>query len=373
MSISNLTKATLFLCISAGTWLGSIPAAELVFRLLGDKPSPDMRGLFAPFANGGYRLGASVDTYAFYARGLVTVHTDSLGLRCDRARGFAAKPGEAVDALLLGDSQGFGNGVDFEESIAGTLARILAEEGYRVCNASVGGHSIADQFELARWLVEEQRLKVANFVVLLTPVMIFTGNKLDHAIVGHDGRLYADSVGLGTLLNLWAKTHLVIYSRVRDAVRGCGIGIDPAKGSTSVFEFYQVRKQQDAVLPDLLAGVKRLQVFASANGAAIHLVYVPLIVEADFDLVQQAAAKTGIELDPDTPLRIASSVAERLHVPLYDLKPVLKKVRAEGHRLNVEGDFHYSPVLSCASGSSLAVRLKQALGKTQVAKIRLRR
>jgi hypothetical protein len=373
MSTSKLATVILYLCVLAGSWLVSIPVAELVFRLLGDAPSPDMRGLFVPFAEGNYKLGASVDAHAFYASGRKTVHTDGLGLRCDSARRFAANPGDTIDVFLLGDSQGFGNGVNFEETIGGTLAEIEAQKGYRVSNASVGGHSLPSQYELTRWLVDQRGLRAARFVLLITPAMIFTGNRQDHVTVGEDGRLYGDSVSMGARLKLWAKTHLVIYSRVRDAVRNSGIGVDPTKKSASVFEFYQVGKQTDAIRSDLLVGLKKLQTFAADHGADMYLVYVPLTVEAEFDPVQQAAAKSGMDLDPDIPLRIISSVAEQLHVPLYNLKPVLKKIRAEGHQLNVTGDFHYSPILSRACGSSLAAELKLPLKETQLTKIGKRR
>jgi hypothetical protein len=373
MSTSKYATAGLFFCVLAGCWLASIPIAEVVFRLLGDTPSPDMQGLFVPFAKGSYKLGALVDTQAFYASGPKTIHTDGLGLRCDGERRFAAKPGDAVDVLVLGDSQGFGNGVNFEESIGGTLAEIEAKGGYRVSNASVGGHNLPSQYELARWLVDQRGLKVAKFVVFITPAMINSGNRQEQVTVGDDGRLYGGGVGSATLITLWIKTHLVIYSRVRDAVRNSGIGVNPAKASSTVFEFYQVGKPTDAIRSDLLAGVKKLQGFASEHGANIYLVYVPLTVEADFGPLKQAAAKSGMDLDPNVPLRITSWVAERLHVPLYNLKPVLEKIRAEGRQLNVTGDFHYSPILSKACGSSLAAELKLPLKETQLARIDTRR
>jgi len=88
-------------------------------------------------------------------------------------------------------------------------------------------------------------------------------------------------------------------------------------------------------------------------------------VEANFGPVQQAAAKNGIKLDPDIPLHICSSVAERLHIPLHNLKPVLERIQAEGHQLNVIGDFHYSAALSQACGSSLAAELNISLNESQ--------
>src|SRR4029077_13195230 len=101
MSTSRIAIGALFSAILAGTWLASIPVAEVVFRVLGDAPSPDLKGLYISFADGNYKQRPFVDTYAFYASGRLTVHTDGLGLRCDEARHFAAKTGDAIDVLLI--------------------------------------------------------------------------------------------------------------------------------------------------------------------------------------------------------------------------------------------------------------------------------
>lgn len=357
MSISKLA-AVARVAVVVATWVAVVPVAEGTFRLLGDEPSADLRGLYAPFADGNYKNAASVDTGASLAAGRLEVHTDGLGLRCDRARRFAVGPGDAIDVLVIGDSQGFGNGVNFEDTIAGSLAQLGADRGVRVANASVGGHSLASQYQLARWLVEEQRVKIGKFIVLATPGMIYGNDDVNHATVGEDGRLYGDAVGPGTMLNLWAKTHLVTYSRVRDAVRNLGIGTDPAKGSPVVFDFYDVSDRSASVEEKMLKGVRRFREFAVAHGAAFELVYVPLTIEADFEAVKAAAQKVGRELDADIPLGIAVAIGQRLSIPVHNLRPVLERTFRAGEPLNVKGDFHYSSTLSRSCGQSLGAALE---------------
>ena len=349
--VAGFTHFVIFLSIM----VASFPVAELVFRLLGDEPSFDLRGLYVSFTNGTYKLAPEVQTSARFASGPLAVYTDAFGLRCDKAKRFAAHRGQPISILLIGDSQGFGNGVNFEDTVAGRIAALAAEGGYRVCNASVGGHSLASQLQLARWLVEDQRLEVENFVLLLTPAMIHSPDKLNQAIVGDDGRLYA-SLGLKTRLHGWVKSNLVIYSRLRDAVRNLGIGADPTKGSSTVFSFYDVGRQQET-MQELLDTVAEFKKFAAAHGAGIHIVYVPLTVEATFESVRQAATKQSASLDPDVSYSIAASVADRLGIPLHDLRPVLRKAHSDGQVLIVKGDFHYSPGLSRACGARLWAEL----------------
>src|ERR1043166_4953566 len=142
MSISSVTRAVLVLIL---IWLASVPAAEIFFRVVGDRPSDDLSGLYSPFVDGSYKLGPRVETHAFWSAGKFSVYTDELGLRCDRDLRLATHPGDRPDAIILGDSQGFGNGVNFEESVAGVVANLAASEGLRLANASVGGHGTRNQ------------------------------------------------------------------------------------------------------------------------------------------------------------------------------------------------------------------------------------
>ncbi|MEK7390974.1 MAG: exodeoxyribonuclease V subunit alpha, partial [Fibrobacterota bacterium] len=78
--------------------------------------------------------------------------TDPLGLRCGMDGRPAIAAGYQIDTLVLGDSQAFGLGVDYEQSIVGVAAVLAAEEGRVVGNAAVGGHYLRNQVELARRL-----------------------------------------------------------------------------------------------------------------------------------------------------------------------------------------------------------------------------
>ena len=72
--------------------------------MVGDRPSNDLRGLYVPFSAGAYKLGARVNTDAFWASGRIAVHTDDLGLRSDADRHYGTKPGGTEDILVVGES-----------------------------------------------------------------------------------------------------------------------------------------------------------------------------------------------------------------------------------------------------------------------------
>ena len=145
----------------------------------------------------GFKLRPFVDTGATWSTGAFSVHTDALGLRCDLARRMGTKQYDKVDWLFLGDSQGFGNGVSYEDTIVGTVAAHAAESGQVVRNACIGGQKPLNQLELATLLRERDGLRVLNYVYLFTPVAVASCGSFTTATVGPDGRLYGQATTRG--------------------------------------------------------------------------------------------------------------------------------------------------------------------------------
>jgi hypothetical protein len=342
----------------------SIPAAEGVFRGLGDRPSQDLQGLFKPFDEGSYRLAPATDAEATWAAGRFSVHTDNLGLRCDQRRQLAARAGENVDVLFLGDSQGFGHGVNFDDSLAGSVAMLAQREGYHVANASVGGHAAANQLALARWLAEERGLVASNYVLLMGPLMMHNVHSFTRATVGEDGRLYDHAQDTRMTIRQWTKTNLVIYGRLRDATRNVGIGSRPEGDPSAVLRLYGAGAAEAEVRRQVVGFLTEVQQFASRYGSTVQVVYVPLTVEVDAEAMRRRGEATGVTVDVDLPRRIGRSAASQLGIAFHDLRPVLDRLHSQGDPLRLKGDFHYNPAASRACGLSIWQHLKAYLHKS---------
>ena len=334
-------------------WLASVPAAEIFFRVVGDRPSDDLSGLYSPFVDGSYKLGPRVETHAFWSAGKFSVYTDELGLRCDRDLRLATHPGDRPDAIILGDSQGFGNGVNFEESVAGVVANLAASEGLRLANASVGGHGTRNQLALARWLRDEQNVSASTYILFATPQMVTYPESFNRSFVGSDGRLYEGAMGTAARLRLWSKTHTVVYNRWRDAFRNFGIGTRPKEDASQVLQVYGGGPAEEITRAKLTSFLNELRDFTQRGRARLIIAYFPLTVEADLGAVRRAAEKLHLQVDSDRPSRILSQSAKELGIPCHDLRPVLAKLHAKGEPLRLKGDFHYDRVLSKACGEEL--------------------
>lgn len=349
--------------VLAAGWLLAAGAAECAFRLMGDQPTLDLQRLYAPFAGTNYKLAPSVDTAAKWSSGELTVHTDELGLRCDEQRRFAVRAGERVDVVLLGDSQGFGNGVTFEDSLAGSTAICAARDGFRVANASVGGHSAASQLQLAEWLRTQHGVNASHYVLLVTPSLAQSGDHLTRAVVGRDGRLYGESPNRLATARVWTKTHLVTYARIRDAARNGGFSAEPARDTPFVFQFYSTGESEDRVKQSFSRFLARMKEFAAAGEAQVQVVYVPLTLEMDFEPIRAAAAAKGIAIDRDAPMRACMAAAREHGLTVISLRPVLERLHATAVPLHLRGDFHYGQQLSREGGSLIWQALKPTLAR----------
>jgi hypothetical protein len=361
MSTSRIWIVIGYLIVVTVVWTLSVGTAELTFRILGDHPSADMKGLYASFGDGSYKLASRVDTSANWASGRFSVHTDGLGLRCDLARNLATKADDELDVLFVGDSQGFGNGVNYEDTIAGTVATAAAQIDWRIANTSVGGHFAQNQLELARWLRDQQRVKVANYVLLLTPGMATNCDSYNRAVVGEDGRLYDKPKNSLDLATIFLKRNSVSYSRLRDALRNGGIGDVPTAEAPWIFRIFGAGIDEKNARESLRGFLMQFQQFATLQGAKLVVVYVPLTVEIEFDAVAQAAATRGVALDRDFPLRICSSVTAELNLPLLSLRQELEKLHERNRALHLKGDYHYDTGLSKDCGLRLWADLKPIL------------
>jgi hypothetical protein len=352
MSIFSWSVAKTNILVILLLWIASVPVAERVFYLLGDRPSADLAGLYVPFGNQSYKLGELVNTGANWASGRFTIYTDVLGLRCDKARQSGLEANETIDYLFVGDSQGFGNGVNFEDTIPGSFAA-SAGPGLNVANASVGGHGTLNQLELLEWLQEKKGVSVKNYILLLTPLMALNPESYNRAEVGADGRLYDGKKSARQMAMIWLKSHSLVYSRFRDAVRSLGIGGVPTRDDPIILRIFRSGEPEDELVAKLARFLKRFQEYVQSQGANVYLAYVPLTVEVEFQGVQQAASQKGVAVDSSRPLRIAKSAAHSAGMTLLDLRPVLGAMQAKGQMLNLLGDFHYAAPVSKACGSEL--------------------
>jgi hypothetical protein len=343
----------------AAVWLLSLPAAEIAFRLAGDRVVNDGFGLFMPFGDRSYKMAPNAVSDFNLIQGRSVVYTNSLGLRCG-AQGRTWIPGP-TDLLIIGDSQSFGWGLNFESTMIGQLAAIAGRDGLSVQNAAIGGQYLSNEFELLQWLYA-QGVRPKRIAVLLTPYLIATAGSYNRAAVGSDGRLY-DSVAQARRiggLTTWLKMHVVVYPRLRAAALAA---LPTSKAKEDPFALKIFRRDKTVeFLSKTLADVDRIRAWAAERGIGVTLGYAPLAAEYEFAPIAQAARDRKIAIDKDVPASVAAEVATRLNAKFVDLRPAIAGESAAGHKLTLTGDPHYNEKTSAIVAKALYAGLFEGVG-----------
>lgn len=343
-------KRYFVLAVLAGLVL-SIPCIEIALRLLGQHTTSNLIGLYQPFGrSGGYKLSPNFRGDTDQLVGRFSVFTNGLGLRGGKDDvGRSASAGDE-DILVLGDSQAYGDGLDYENSLAGQLASLARQRGMVVGNAGVGGHYLENQFELTQWLYD-QGVRPKHIIVLLDPYLIATAGIYNTAFVGSDGVLYEKESASRHHLTYWLKRHTVIYARVRNAIAKLHPA-DKTDLTPAAVKFYSTAEEAK-YREQTLRFLARLSAWCAERHISTMLVYAPGVVEFKFDPLVQTGRSAGVEVDRDLPYRIANSAAASLSIAFQDLRPAMECESLDGQPLALSDQWHYSAPASATAARSI--------------------
>ena len=158
-------------CLLAASGLATLLLADAGVRWLLPQRLDFSRPLYQPDERLVFRLRSGLDDVNAQFEFVVRERTNSLGLR-DRELGTG--PAGGLRILALGDSYGFGHGVELEESYAKRLQeelRVSLDRPVEVVNAGVPAWSLLQELRF----LEEHGLELAPDAVL---VGLYVGNDL---------------------------------------------------------------------------------------------------------------------------------------------------------------------------------------------------
>jgi hypothetical protein len=311
----------------------SVPVAEVAYRLAGTQVAATMTGIYRSYGDGGYRLRSDADVLQNWASGAFWVHTDARGFRVGRE----GPTGTTPDVLVLGDSQAFGQGLEFEETVVGRFAHRAFANGLQVVNAAVGGHSVKDQIELVRTVFAEG-LRPRLVLLCLTPRMLAYPDALSRFLV-EDGDLWDGPPRLVGRVRRFLSTHSAVYVVLRNALRRG----EESRRAADLLPLYDTGPLQGPRLESLHASMATLAAVCREVGARIVLCYLPLAFDANIDEVAKAM---NAQASSSAPLQTVRSLGIAAGLPVIDATPALEAVRQRRERVTLVGDSHYGPATS---------------------------
>lgn len=158
--------------------IATIFAADLIFAQIAKRIIPEWRDATA---NASYHishpvyhhgLAPNVESVAVFGRISARYVTNSLGFRDKAPR--QAEPGRAAKRIFVFDGS-FTEGANFEldDTVVGTIAAAVANDGYEVLNASLASYAPSIYYTKFRHLLETQGVQVSETEVFLDLFDIF--------------------------------------------------------------------------------------------------------------------------------------------------------------------------------------------------------
>jgi len=315
----------------------SAPVAEGAFRLLGIEPADQTVAVFRPFGDGSYRPSPRAKSLEDWASGKFWIYTDDFGLRCGADGRPAAEPGKPVDLLILGDSQAFGLGLDFERTVVGVMTSEAAKDGRTIANAAVGGHFLRNQVELAQRLHEEG-LRFRRVAMLMSSGRVQDPDGYSSARVASDGRLFGQVADASTRAKWWAKTHFATYGVLRNAYRN-QFGSMEHGPDTSAAAYR--RSNAARFLDGWRAELSSVRDWAKGLGVQMDMVYLPDTFDFDVDALARKLGDAWADVDSDVPFQVLKKACDDVGIGLVDARPPLRVRKDAGLPLHLRTDYHY--------------------------------
>lgn len=332
MSISRHGLAT------AGIWVAvaflSVGVAEGAYRLLDVRPPGLLDGVYEPFGDRSFRLRPGVGVLNDWVSGKFWVYSDELGFRSgipDAERGPADT--SQRDVLWLGDSQGFGHGVDYESSVAGVLDQRLRGDERRLRNLAIGGHFLNNQVEVLEWLLAEHVSEPEAIFVATTPRMLGMGASYKRVYI-ENGRMWEGRPSRVTRARAWLAGNSAVYLVLRNALASEG----PAEAG-SALDLY-ARDTFQLRLTELEPAADRVRAAGARSGAALVVVYLPLAFDLDVDAYVRESGESAERYSSSVPRRLARAFADEIGATFVDARPALEAL--EDGQVSLRGDAHYN-------------------------------
>jgi hypothetical protein len=297
-----------------------------------------------------------------------TYFTDGHGLRVPRMGDEVPRqPGEGrYRILLLGPSFAFGWAVNYEDSFAAELERLLTERDFargravEVVNAGVNSIGIA---QALRWLEAEGLQYRPDLILQFVYGSMAVNTNVDaDAVVDDEGYLVPRRSSVAQRLrDQLKKSALVFYGWVvyTQTLTARTKGNARVLGAGRPLEMQAGFDPTSETVAASLALFERLRDVAQRAGAELQLVYLPL----SYAVHREDEARwrhLGVQ-DVDAQKAFDAAYCEHLStqgIRCLDLTPDLVAAAAGGERLYFPIDIHWTPLGNRVAARAVADRLR---------------
>jgi hypothetical protein len=349
-----------------GTLLLCLATLEVGLRVTGRYRIGSLGGFFEQ-GGASYRLKANATKRIEWSRVSFTVYTDDLGFRYRRSgpRPLGAKPYYAV----LGSSETFGNGLDYDQTFIGVLSEKLESDGIDVVNMGVGGHHLLEQISVFDAYASSATSQAAKVIVVLNPLLIGNYDDIQEDTVVKMGELLPKDNWELPLAKAILSDQSAGYRFFRDKFRNAQAKYFPSKDYDLSFYLERYSKRHPIrtteKTKDFLGHMRDFEQRVRGLGATPVCVYAPTVGGFLLNELKAAGKLDGSLFDTEFFVDLAQRHCAAEGMQFVNLEPMLQKKYDRGEKLNFDGDAHFNGPTSLAIGEYLYEALKPHQGTEQ--------
>ena len=328
---------------------------EVGLRILHRYPMDNHEGYFA---QGGisYVLKKNVTKDVVWPTMSFTVHTSDLGFRAPQSG--SQHIGERPYYAVLGASDAFGNGLDYDETFVGILAdKLKRSNNIDVVNLSIAGQHLMEQSALFKQFASSEKQAPKAVVIIFNPLFIGGYNDNNPNVVVRRGDLYEDENWRFALFKNMLGNTSSIYCFIRDGVRN--VQYKYLAHEDFALSFYikrfssKHRIHNPEVSQDFLVKLKDLtQYIRSLNAVPIGVYCEPAGGFLLNDLLQKGKLEAGA-IDTKFFVDLVQNFCAEEGIQFVNTASVVQERYDKGEKLNFDGDGHYNGPTSQLVGNYL--------------------
>jgi hypothetical protein len=334
------------LLLVVATLLACLFALEVGLRVTGRYRLDRLDRLDGVFAQNGlsYGLRQNISRRVFWPNLTFVVNTDQYGTRA-RTAGPRDLRGKRYYAVI-GASEVFGNGLDYEKTFVGVFAGKMAAKHIETVNLGVGGHHLLEQDYRLREFIASVHTRPEVVVITLNPLLIGGYDEVGSNVVVRHGELFdRENWRLPFARTMMARASAV-YCFFRDSIRN--VQFRYFERPDYSLDFYVERYSRNhpirtaAKEADLFKHLDELRDYIRSIGATPVVVYAPTSAEYLLDDLKQQGKLDASLFDTDYFEDVSRRYSEHAGVTFVSFRTLLRQRYLKGEKLNFDLDAHYN-------------------------------
>jgi hypothetical protein len=340
--------------IILSTVLVCLAILEIGLRVQGRYPM-DLNGGYQEAGGLSYVLKKNVSKKVVWPTMSFTVHTSDLGYRAEKPG--PQNIGEKPYYVVLGASDAFGNGLDYNETFVGVFAQKMQAHNIQVVNLAVAGHHLMEQEDLFKRFMASAPKPPEAVLVVFNPNLIGGFDDNHTNVVIKNGELFDKETWKVALVRKILSNTSTVYCFFRDAIRKVQKNFIGREDFALSFYIERFSSQHPIRRPERTAAfVRELKglndLIRKVNATPICIYCPPAGGFLLNDLAKQGKVDPSL-FDTQFFVDIVANECQAEQVKFVNLEPPVQKLYDKGQKLNFDGDGHYNGPTSKVVGEYL--------------------